>query len=91
MRNHSKIVRLSTALAALAVPAATMSATEAAATEAAHQVLSDAKAPSVKVQVGEDLMSFTVTDNGKGVVVADHESHASHASHESHASHASGM
>ena len=91
MGNRSKIIRLSTAVAALVVPAATISATGASATEAGHYSTRDAKAPSVQIPVGEVLMSFTVTSNGKGVVVADHESHASHASHESHASHASGM
>jgi hypothetical protein len=41
------------------------------------------------VVVGNDVLSFLVTQGENGEIIAQHQSHSSHASHASHASHTS--
>ena len=91
MRKRSKIVRLSAAVAALVAPGSlAVNSADATAIDPGNDSATEAKAPPKMIlPVGADLMSFTVSDNSDGIVVAEHSSHASHASHSSHSSHAS--
>jgi hypothetical protein len=89
MTKRYTVIKLSAAVAALVAPALAAPSADATVTKSGHDADTQAKAPKLKLRVGEDFMNFTVGENAQGIVIADHESHASHASHESHASHAS--
>jgi len=88
--SNYKILSLSAALAAFTVPAAghaTLTAPDQKVARTAPGA--ETRPATVNLPVGEDLMSFTVKQNARGMVVAEHSSHASHSSHSSHASHSS--
>ena len=84
-----KILSLSAALAAMSGPALATTTTPATIGDTEDTTPDAAARQMLKIPVGEDLMSFTVSEKADGMIVADHSSHASHSSHSSHASHAS--
>jgi hypothetical protein len=92
MRKPGKFLSLASALAALAAP------------PVAHAVGTDGAQPfteteedetqaqaETKIQVGTELMSFTVHQISDSLMFPQHSSHSSHASHASHASSSPGF
>jgi hypothetical protein len=81
--------------AALGALTSTAPATDANAATASNAVVEQPKAvpqigqPNTLVSVGQDLLAFTINEQGDGSIVAQHVSHASHSSHSSHSSHVS--
>lgn len=93
MKNKTKIFSISAAVGALVANSqhAVASVTHEKESEASTKQAKTVSPASVKLAVGNDLMSFTMSPSNPSVVLASHESHSSHSSHSSHASHASGM
>ncbi|WP_084523489.1 His-Xaa-Ser repeat protein HxsA2 [Nocardia inohanensis] len=95
MRETPKIVSLTAALAALAIPTAAQTVAETSVstgTDEPHVTAAREEArPEPRVAVPDDLelMSFTTHRADDGTLFARHGSHSSHSSHSSHASHAS--
>jgi hypothetical protein len=81
--------------AALGALTGTTPATDANAATPSNPVVEQPKAvpqtgqPNTLVSVGQDLLAFTINEQGDGSIVAQHVSHASHSSHSSHSSHVS--
>jgi hypothetical protein len=79
--------------AALGALTGTTPATDANAATPSNPVVEQPKAvpqtgqPNTLVSVGQDLLAFTINEQGDGSIVAQHVSHASHSSHSSHSSH----
>jgi hypothetical protein len=79
--------------AALGALTSTTPATDANAATPSNPVVEQPKAvpqtgqPNTLVSVGQDLLAFTINEQGDGSIVAQHVSHASHSSHSSHSSH----
>ncbi|MEU2257712.1 His-Xaa-Ser repeat protein HxsA2 [Nocardia xishanensis] len=95
MRETPKIVSLTAALAALAIPTAAQGVAEASVSTGTDELRVTAAReealPEPRVALPDDveLMSFTTHRAGDGRLFARHGSHSSHSSHSSHASHAS--
>jgi hypothetical protein len=94
MRKPAKILSLASALAALAAPAAAPPIADAAGSDKAEaspdedEIHAEAE---TKIQVGTELMSFTVHRISDSLMFPQHSSHSSHASHASHASSSPGF
>ncbi|MGV9720648.1 His-Xaa-Ser repeat protein HxsA2 [Nocardia beijingensis] len=95
MRETPKIVSLTAALAALAIPPAAQAVAEASVSTGTDEprvsAAREEALPEPRVALPDDveLMSFTTHRAGDGRLFARHGSHSSHSSHSSHASHAS--
>ncbi|WP_067697079.1 His-Xaa-Ser repeat protein HxsA2 [Nocardia jejuensis] len=95
MRETPKIVSLTAALAALAIPTAAQAIAEASVstgTDEPRVTAAQEEAwpePRVALPNEVELMSFTTHRTSDGRLFAQHGSHSSHSSHSSHASHAS--
>ena len=91
-RKTQTIIPLAAALAALGAsgaPAEVNAAVPEGTVVRTTAVLKPTGQPNLFYTIGDDLLSFTVTQNADGTMVAQHYSHSSHSSHASHASHAS--
>jgi hypothetical protein len=89
-----KVVPLAAALATLAgtavinpLPANAKGTDEPDARNLPDRIPISGVTPNRFVLVGEDILSFIVTDMADGTMVAQHYSHQSHSSHSSHSSH----
>lgn len=95
MRETPKIVSLTAALAALAIPTAAQTVVEASVSTGTDEPRVAAAReevrpePEVALPNDVELMSFTTHRADDGTLFARHGSHSSHSSHSSHASHAS--
>ncbi|WP_081635304.1 His-Xaa-Ser repeat protein HxsA2 [Nocardia sp. BMG111209] len=95
MRETPKIVSLTAALAALAIPTAAQAVAESSVSTGTDEPRVTAEQegarPEPRVALPDDLelMSFTTYRASDGRLFAQHGSHSSHSSHSSHASHAS--
>ncbi|MBH0779369.1 His-Xaa-Ser repeat protein HxsA2 [Nocardia bovistercoris] len=95
MRETPKIVSLTAALAALAIPTAAQAVAEAPVSTGTDESRvtaareDDRPEPRVALPDNVELMSFTTHRAADGRLFARHGSHSSHSSHSSHASHAS--
>ncbi|MFB7724688.1 His-Xaa-Ser repeat protein HxsA2 [Nocardia sp. NPDC056100] len=95
MRETPKIVSLTAALAALAIPTAAQAIAEASVSTGTDEprvtAAREEARPERQVALPNDveLMSFTTHRTSDGKLFAQHGSHSSHSSHSSHASHAS--
>ncbi|MGW4532529.1 His-Xaa-Ser repeat protein HxsA2 [Nocardia sp. NPDC004340] len=95
MRETPKIVSLTAALAALAIPTAAQAVAEASVSTGTDEprvtAAREEAGPEPRVALPDDveLMSFTTHRADDGTLFARHGSHSSHSSHSSHASHAS--
>ena len=94
MRNKPIVLPLALALAALSSERAVASLTTAQRADekggkGQNAPLVDVSDANVFVSVGNDLLSFLITENADGTIVAQHRSHSSHSSHSSHRSHSS--
>lgn len=95
MRETPKIVSLTAALAALAIPTAAQTVAEASVSTGTDEPrVAEAREearlePPVALPAEVELMSFTTHRGDDGTLFARHGSHSSHSSHSSHASHAS--
>jgi hypothetical protein len=84
---HKVILSVAAALSALTSPLPATNANAAGNTNEA--ITNRATAPNLEhantlVDVGLDLLAFTINERPDGTIVAQHRSHASHASHSSH-------
>jgi hypothetical protein len=87
MRKPAKILSLASALAALAAPPIAHAAgTDGAQTFTETEEDETQPEAETRIQVGTELMSFTVHQISDSLMFPQHSSHSSHASHASHAS-----
>jgi hypothetical protein len=90
MRKPAKILKLASALAALAAPAAAPPIADAAASDGAQIATETEEGVQAEAETSlpgdAELMSFTVHQTSDGMMFPQHQSHSSHASHVSHAS-----
>lgn len=97
MRETPKIVSLTAALAALAIPTAAQAVAETSASTGTDEprvtAPQDEARPEPQVALPDDveLMSFTTHRTSDGRLFAQHGSHSSHSSHASHASSSPGF
>ena len=95
MRKPAKILKLASALAALAAPAAAPPIADAAASDGAQIATETEEGIQAEAEISlpgdAELMSFTVHQTSDGMMFPQHQSHSSHASHVSHASSSPGV